>query len=147
MAQGVEIGIEGTIRPFDRVGDAGRGEVASEHGGGLLVRCPRSAPDGHPGRLALQVGSQQIGHVGGQGLHLQLAALVLPRSKGDGRVLAQVEVIRGQGGQPAGPEAGPACRGVEVEAIITGQSPEGVVFAGREVQRRADPKVQRSGSR
>jgi hypothetical protein len=100
VPQRVEVGEQGTVRSLDGVGYAGGFQVITEHLCGLAVAGPGPAPEGLSGGLAGEVVAQQFGHVGGQGLHLGLLALVVPGGEGDGRGFAKVEGLGEQAGQP-----------------------------------------------
>src|SRR5262249_45051236 len=71
-----------------------------------------------------------LGHIGREGLHLQLAALVLAGSQGDGRrVGVQVEGLRRQAGEGRRSEARPAGRRIQVIAIPPRQPAADAVLA------------------
>jgi hypothetical protein len=73
----------------------------------------------------LQIFPQQVGHVAGQGLGLQLAALVPASGKGNGwRIGRQVEGFRRKTGQSGRAETRAAGRGVRDEPITACQSAE-----------------------
>jgi hypothetical protein len=126
MPQGVEVGEERAVRSLDGVGDASGVQVDPQHLRSLPILCPRAAPDRLTIWLVAEIVPQQFGHVGGQRLHLQDAALVPPRRQGNGGDLrVQVETLWHQRRQGGGAEPRPASRGVQVETVPSAQAAKG----------------------
>ena len=125
VPQGVEVRVQRTVRAGDRVGDAGRRQVAPDHLRPALARRPRAAPHGVTARPAVEVDPQQLGRVRGDGLDLGLPRLVEPGRQGDRRRRGgQVEVGGRQVGQGSRPEAGGGGGQVQVEPVLARQSAE-----------------------
>jgi hypothetical protein len=96
MPERVKVGVQGAVRSVLDVGDAGGVKVEPQHVGPHAHRSPGPGPHGLTRGPLLQVLPQQLGHVGGQGLHLPLATLVAPGSQGNGgRTAVEVERLRG----------------------------------------------------
>src|SRR5262245_21047235 len=76
MPQRVKVREQRSIRSRQLIADAGRFQVQAKHLRALAVPRPCPAPNWLPGRLIAEEGTQQVGQVWCDWLHLQHSALV-----------------------------------------------------------------------